>query len=104
MKHKIILILWLGQTIRGNNPVYNERDSLVIDNAILRQQPTITTSFDQMNNDMNSRLITMGEAHVDPQKHVLMNPFNTYDEDVEFVSAPKIVKGISLIGRRRGSI
>lgn len=45
-----------------------------------------------MNNDMSSRLITVGESHIDPEKHVLLNPMDTYDQDVEFVnSKPKVV-------------
>lgn len=36
-----------------------------------------------------SRLITLGEAKVDPQKHLLLNPLHHYDEDVEFVSEIK---------------
>ena len=28
----------------------------------------------------------MGEAHVDPLRHVVLNPLHNYDEDVEFVS------------------
>jgi hypothetical protein len=39
-----------------------------------------------MNNDKSSRLITLGEAHIDPTKHVVLNPLHNYDEDVEFVS------------------
>lgn len=39
-----------------------------------------------MNNDKSTRLITLGEAHVDPEKHVILNPLHNYDEDVEFVS------------------
>lgn len=42
-----------------------------------------------MNNDRMSRLITLGEAKVDPQKHLLLNPLHHYDEDVEFVSEIK---------------
>jgi hypothetical protein len=39
-----------------------------------------------MNNDKSTRLITVGEAHVDPKKHIILNPLHNYDEDVEFVS------------------
>jgi hypothetical protein len=39
-----------------------------------------------MNNDKSTRLITLGEAHVDPEKHVILNPLHNYDEDVEFVT------------------
>lgn len=39
-----------------------------------------------MNNDKSTRLITLGEAHIDPEKHIILNPLNNYDEDVEFVS------------------
>jgi hypothetical protein len=45
-----------------------------------------------MNNDRNTRLITLGEAHVDPEKHVELNPFTKYDEDVEFVSDLALAK------------
>lgn len=39
-----------------------------------------------MNNDMNSRVISVGEAHVDPNRHITFTPMHQYDEDVEFVS------------------
>lgn len=42
----------------------------------LYDKPQITTSYDQMANDRLSRLITLGEAKVDPQKHLLLNPIH----------------------------
>jgi hypothetical protein len=45
-----------------------------------------------MNNDKSTRLITLGEAHIDPEKHILLNPMENYDEDVEFVSDISKVK------------
>jgi hypothetical protein len=45
-----------------------------------------------MNNDKSTRLITLGEAHIDPERHVIYNPLHNYDEDVEFVTDISKVK------------
>ena len=39
-----------------------------------------------------TRLITLGEAHVDPEKHLTFSPVHPYEDDPEFVTAASQIR------------
>lgn len=94
MKQVCLVILWIN-AVWGYRQVYNVPNDFM-GPAALQDAPRVTTSYDEMNNDRLSRLITLGEAKVDPQKHLLLNPIHHYDQDVEFVNDIKVAKGTFL--------
>ena len=54
--------------------------------------PRLTTSFDEVQMNDRTRLITLGEAHVDPEKHLTFSPVHQYEEDPEFVTAASQIR------------
>lgn len=53
----------------------------------------------------HTRLITLGEAHVDPEKHVTFSPVHQYEEDPEFVTAASQTrKGSPIYFRPSGAL
>jgi len=72
--------------------VHNVADSLKPEAAILDTAPKLTTSFDEVQMNDRTRLITLGEAHVDPEKHLTFSPVHQYEEDPEFVTAASQIR------------
>jgi hypothetical protein len=64
-----LFIVYLAR-INCSNPVFNVADSLNPEAPILDLAPKLTTSFDEVQMNDHTRLITLGEAHVDPEKHL----------------------------------
>jgi len=54
--------------------VHNVADSLNPEAPILDVAPRLTTSFDEVQMNDHTRLITLGEAHMDPEKHLSFSP------------------------------
>jgi len=67
-------------------------DSLNPTAAVLDMAPKLTTSFDEVQQNDNTRLITLGEAKVDPAKHLTFSPVHQYEEDPEFVTSASQIR------------
>lgn len=96
---RLLFIVGLSR-VSCHNPVHNVMDSLNPTAQILDMAPKLTTSFDEVQQNDNTRLITLGEAKVDPSKHLTFSPVHQYEEDPEFVTAAsQIRQGSALICR-----
>lgn len=54
--------------------------------------PKLTTSFDEVQANDNTRLITLGEAKMNPERHIAFSPVHQYEEDPEFVTSASQIR------------
>jgi hypothetical protein len=85
-------LFMLGVARVSCNPVHNVMDSLNPEAPILDMAPKLTTSFDEVQANDNTRLITLGEAKMDPERHLSFSPVHQYEEDPEFVTSASQIR------------